>query len=1160
MKKKITLSLPLIFLTFLTYSQSNTILPKIVPPSPNAAALAQYADIPVSNYTGVPNISIPLFDIKSGKIELPVTLSYHASGIKVAQEASSVGLGWALNAGGVITRQVRGFDDFKQGGYLSTIVPPSTSDNLQYVPGGNALQYWNNYYMYLNSPDPIMRIDGEPDIFYFNFMGFSGQFFFQQQNYVNGTLTAVCVDQNNLKISFNGLEWIITDGNGWKYYFGKSSLYAVENTTDYDYNIDGHFSTNPYIFNSRNIMPYDSATETTDTAWYLTKVIIPEGDEIDFQYFDNFPYKTLSNLSYSERLVKLVNLTNLTRPIVWANRFFSSFGQQVVQDVYLKKIIFKNGYIDFKTEDRDDLRKYANSSYIVKPQRIKSAELFDLANTSIKKIDFNYSYFNDNMTELNPTHKEDFLRLRLDSVLESFKDRNSGIYSSYPPYIFKYNSNALPDKVSFSVDHWGYFNNKNNDNIDISGNNSGITIGMLTPSYTNLNAVDVKYLPGANRDVNPDVAQAAILKEIKYPLGGSMKLNYESNTYSYDDKSAVVEKETVNFFGGHYHDRPTDPAEKEETITVIEPLLLTLNFYVYKNDYNYSDHPTPFVGVAFLKNINNGSVITSLNSEIPLDEWGNYVINKTIFLQPGTYQIYVDKGNDTMSDVIFDGQYEKSIDVYQYKKNGPGIRISSIESIDKENVIKRKKYSYDESGGFSSGRLLSPVNYWYNESLTVNTNNSIDSDQGSYDGLTNFIVRMSNSVVPFGYSAQGKVLGYNEVSVSDLDANNISLGDTQFFYKNVADIPANYFLPGTGNRINLNNGELTKEIQRNKDGKTVKQKDYFYENNLASRIIIKGVKRYDIGFPYEKNHLPDDVGMDLTEDPIPQIRFLDIESEWRFLKTTTETLYDLNGLNPITNTTNYKYDNPLHKNLTETQTINSKGQQIITTNQYPSDQPEGNDMTTSDYNLMVSKNILNPIIKQQTKLDTNLLSTQVTTYKKWNLDVNQDNIPDDIFLPKYVKTAKGTNSLENRIQYHSYYPDGNIQELSKTDGTHIVYIWGYNNQYPIAMIENAVYNEVSSYVTDLQNKSNLDTDHCLDTQACKEKELRDALNNMRNDATYKTKWQVTTYTYNPLIGMTSSTDPKGYTLYYTYDAAGRLQFVKDKNDNILSENQYNYKQ
>jgi len=52
---------------------------------------------------------------------------------------------------------------------------------------------------------------------------------------------------------------------------------------------------------------------------------------------------------------------------------------------------------------------------------------------------------------------------------------------------------------------------------------------------------------------------------------------------------------------------------------------------------------------------------------------------------------------------------------------------------------------------------------------------------------------------------------------------------------------------------------------------------------------------------------------------------------------------------------------------------------------------------------------------------------------------------------------------------------------------------------------------------------------------------------------------VTTYTYDPLIGVTSVTDPRGYTMYYEYDEFQRLEFVKDEDGNIYSENQYNYK-
>lgn len=68
--------------------------------------------------------------------------------------------------GGVITRQVRGFDDFLFNGYINRPVPPSTEANLPDCSGNNFPIYMNTYYPYLDSDNLATRIDGEPDIFY----------------------------------------------------------------------------------------------------------------------------------------------------------------------------------------------------------------------------------------------------------------------------------------------------------------------------------------------------------------------------------------------------------------------------------------------------------------------------------------------------------------------------------------------------------------------------------------------------------------------------------------------------------------------------------------------------------------------------------------------------------------------------------------------------------------------------------------------------------------------------------------------------------------------------------------------------------------------------------------------------------------------------------
>lgn len=94
-------------------------------PSPNAAALGEYGDFPVSYHTGVPNISIPIYTLTEGSLQFLISLSYHSSGIQVDEVASWVGLGWSLNAGGVITRMINGTPD--EGGFLNVSNDPRTA-------------------------------------------------------------------------------------------------------------------------------------------------------------------------------------------------------------------------------------------------------------------------------------------------------------------------------------------------------------------------------------------------------------------------------------------------------------------------------------------------------------------------------------------------------------------------------------------------------------------------------------------------------------------------------------------------------------------------------------------------------------------------------------------------------------------------------------------------------------------------------------------------------------------------------------------------------------------------------------------------------------------------------------------------------------------------
>jgi hypothetical protein len=79
--------------------------------SPNAATLGMFGDIPLSLYTGAPNISIPIHTLTYGKIQVPIALRYHPSSVRPAQQPGWVGLGWDLQCTGSISRKVRGHPD-----------------------------------------------------------------------------------------------------------------------------------------------------------------------------------------------------------------------------------------------------------------------------------------------------------------------------------------------------------------------------------------------------------------------------------------------------------------------------------------------------------------------------------------------------------------------------------------------------------------------------------------------------------------------------------------------------------------------------------------------------------------------------------------------------------------------------------------------------------------------------------------------------------------------------------------------------------------------------------------------------------------------------------------------------------------------------------------
>src|SRR5690554_2385777 len=227
-------------------------LPNVIGPSPEVAALAKYVEMPVNHSTGIPQIEIPIHTVSEGSLQLPISLSYHAGGIRVNEEASSVGLGWSLMAGGVIGRTIKGKPDDDFYGYMYN------NFSVEHV----------NLLPLFQRPDYFANNDTQPDIFFFNFMGYSGRFQFVKESSGSGYFKQL--KENNITIDFDTdqqnrlVRFVLTTPDGTKYYFGKSkdfSREAIEETTSMYYTYPLQIMPNQVVATAWNLLEIETVTE-----------------------------------------------------------------------------------------------------------------------------------------------------------------------------------------------------------------------------------------------------------------------------------------------------------------------------------------------------------------------------------------------------------------------------------------------------------------------------------------------------------------------------------------------------------------------------------------------------------------------------------------------------------------------------------------------------------------------------------------------------------------------------------------------------------------------------------------------------------------------------------------------------------------------------------
>lgn len=260
-----------------------------------------------------------------------------------------------------------------------------------------------------------------------------------------------------------------------------------------------------------------------------------------------------------------------------------------------------------------------------------------------------------------------------------------------------------------------------------------------------------------------------------------------------------------------------------------------------------------------------------------------------------------------------------------------------------------------------------------------------------------------------------------------------------------------------------------------------------------------------------------------------------IDSWWVHLESQVETVYDENGQNPVTTTNNSYFDKEQHLQQTRSTVTNSLGQLINTTNEYPGD-ITGNQVYTD----MVAKNIIAPVIHSKSDI---INPSTVVLSEEW---IDYSNTGNSNYVPTQIRKSVKGSPLEVEGTIDLYDSKGNILQFTNKVGIVSSIVWGYDYRYPVAQIvgttyANAIAQLTGGSVTALQT---------MDGNT-----LRIEINKIRTNIPSAS---VTTYTYKPMAGVSSITDPNNRTNTYSYDSFNRLLTITDQDGYVVKKNEYVY--
>lgn len=502
--------------------QAQSDLPQVF--SPNAAELGKYGKIPVSYFNGLPNISIPLTELRAKGYTLPIYLTYHAGGNKPDQHPGWVGLGWTLHAGGCINRIINGMKDEMDAEENAAIhggSGPLFNPGYYWHSEETQREDWSDLEGFDTPDNAIYQKDHAPDEFQINVDGLQASFYIMSQD----SVAIVSKSPVSFKVEIgslgSGKDFVLiqtTPGaflRAHGYHYFKSFTITKEDGTVYHFG--GNDNALEYSIRcqpnpNNNYVENDSdrfVGGITANTWYLTRIDYPNGEKIYLEYAKD---KLQIVRSAAHRMEYYFPVPEAFPPFTYNTKgmvppnYYASY--LLARPSYLRLIrseVFGDSLLFNRTETQELKESYNVGEFqsctsfmnggLLTPSSYQCVlaedSYFQLTSICSPRDSFSFSY----------THS-DSTRLKLQSV--TIHDGLSGA-SSYQ-YSLHYNKTELPSYGSKQTDLWGFYNGKDHSSV----------------SWDNMESF---------RTPNDSLMKAEILTQIDYPTGGYTIFEYEPHTY-----------------------------------------------------------------------------------------------------------------------------------------------------------------------------------------------------------------------------------------------------------------------------------------------------------------------------------------------------------------------------------------------------------------------------------------------------------------------------------------------------------------------------------------------------------------------------------------------------------------------------------------------------